>query len=99
MHRALRPIVDGQAWARTQTCSRADVDEDAAAVSAHMGNESLGGQQDRFDVDGEKAVDLRLFNLHERLIAMRDASVVDDDVDPPERVDRSARRSLDVFAA
>ena len=63
-----------------------------------MRNEGLGGQQDRFDVDRENAVELRLLNLHERLVAMGRAGVVDDDVDATERVDRRARRALDVCA-
>ena len=67
-------------------------------MRAHMRNEGLRGEQDRFDVDGENAIELRLLNLHERLVAMRRAGVVDDDVDAPERVDRGARRPLDVGA-
>ena len=64
-----------------------------------MGNEGLRGQQDRLDVDGENAVELRLRHLHERLVAMGRAGVVDDDVDPAERLDRRVRRALDVGAA
>ena len=61
-----------------------------------MRNEGLRGEQDRFDVDGENAVELRLLDLHDRLVAMRRAGVVDDDVDAAERVDRRMRRALDV---
>ena len=67
-------------------------------MRAHVRNEGLGGEQDRFDIDGENAIELRLLNLHERLVAMRRARVVDNDVDAPERVDRRARRPLDVTA-
>ena len=55
-------------------------------------------EQDRFDVDGEDAVELRLLNLHDRLIAMRRAGIVDDNVDPPKGVDRGARRALHIGA-
>ena len=68
-------------------------------MRAHMGNESLRGEKDRFDVDGENAVELRLRHLHDRLVAMSRAGVVDDDVDMAEGVDRRVRGALDVGAA
>ena len=68
-------------------------------MRAHMGNESLGGEQDRFDVDGENAVELRLRHLHDRLVAISRAGVVDDDVHAAEGVNRRVRGALDVGAA
>ncbi len=98
MHRALRSIVDGQPGAGTQTRGRANVDKDAAAVGAHMRDEGLGGEQDRFDVDGEDPIEFRLLNLHERFVAMRRAGVVDDNVDASERIDGRMRCALHIGA-
>ena len=53
-------------------------------------------EEDRFDVDGEDAVELRLLDLHDRLVAMRRAGIVDDDVDAPKGLDRGARRALHI---
>src|SRR5580693_2035694 len=55
---AFRGFVDGQARARAKRRGRADVDEDAAAMRAHMRDEGLRGEQDRLDVDGEDAIEL-----------------------------------------
>ena len=63
-----------------------------------MRDEGLRGEQDRFDVDGENPIELRLLNLHDRLVAMRGAGVVDDNVDAAERVDRLLCGPLDILA-
>ena len=41
-----------------------------------MRKKGLGGQQDRLDVDGENSVELRLLDLHERLVAMGRSGVL-----------------------
>ena len=81
-----------------QRRGRADVDEHAPALLAHVRDEGLGGERDRLHVDREDAVELGLLDLHQRLVAVGGAGVVDHDVDPAERRDRLLRRPLDVVA-
>ena len=66
---------------------------------AHVRDEGLRSQEDRLDVDRHDAVELRLLDLHQGLVAVGGAGVVDENVDPPEGLDCGLRRALHVLAA
>ena len=95
-HGALRPVVPGEAGARADAGGRGDVDDDAAAALFHLRHRCDGRQIDRFDVDRVDAVELGLADLEQRLVAVCDAGVVDDDVDAAERLGRRPHHGVDV---
>ena len=53
-------------------------------------------QVDRLHVDRIDAVELGLADLEQRLVAVRDAGIVDDDVDAAEGLRRRAHHGVDV---
>ena len=68
---------------------RADIDDPAAATRGdHVAGGGLGGQERRGDVDRERLLEELLAERLEGRHLRRDGGVVDEDVDPPEPLDR-----------
>ncbi len=95
-HRALRAVVPGKTGARADAGGRGNVDDDAAAALFHLRHRRDGRQVDRLDVHRVDAVELGFAHLEQRLVTMRDACIVDDDVDAAERFGRRAHHGVDV---
>src|SRR5262249_55957235 len=89
-HRAFARVVDRQAGPRPHARGRRDVHEAPAALLAEDRHDVLRREKDRADVDRVDPLELLLGHLEERLVAMRPAGVVYDDVDAAERGERRA---------
>src|SRR6266851_9442571 len=95
--RALRGVVDGEAGTRPEPRRRGGVDDDAAlALAAEQRHDVQRREIDRLDVDGEDLVDHRLGHFEHRHVAMRDAGIVDHDIELREARDAGIDQFLDL---
>ena len=99
-HRA-RHVDDGalgrgveQTWmAAAKTGNRCDVDDRSCALLAHLGNDVLGHQHHRRDIDAHRGVPSRGVDIDRTADRATDADVVDEDVDTAPGIDSRLHRS------
>ena len=73
-----------------------DIDDRAAAALLHLGDGGERRQVNRLHVDGVDAIELHFADIEQRLIAVRDARVVDHDVEAAEGFGRRAYHGVDI---
>src|SRR5262249_48963963 len=98
-HRALAAVVPDEAGPWTDARGRRDIDKHAAATLAEIWNERAHAPVDAFDVHRIHAVELGFGDVEYRLVAMRGARVVDDDLHAAEVFERRLQQLVPVAAA
>jgi hypothetical protein len=96
---ALGSVVGGESRPRSQAGGRPDIDHHAAALAAKHRHHRLAEQKQAFDVNREDAIEFGLGDVGDRLVDMRDAGIVDQDVQPSEGRERRLDGRVDILLA
>src|SRR5271155_1975827 len=83
-HCSLTCIIPHQSWSWPCSANTCNIDNTATAAFLKLGHNSANGEEDALDVDVHDTIEFRLCDFQCRLIAIRGAGVVDQDVEAAE---------------
>ncbi len=95
-HRALRTRIDHVGGAREALArDGSDIDDPPAALLHHFARDALHHEEHALAVDPHHAIPVGFLEFHD-VRGPRHAGIVDEDIDPPQFVDRRLYRPLDI---